>query len=263
MGTRGVLQADWYDFPQYYDIAFQSDTRLESDFVEAACRKYCPFRFGGSWSRPAAAGGSWPNWPRRGYELTGFDLNPRALDFLRQKLARRGLRAKTFEADMSQFRLARPVDAAYCPINTFRHLLTEQAARGHLECMADSLRPGGIYILGLHLLPLDADPESIERWTERQGQTQVTVTFRVLGSRPPPPDREPAGLGAGATRHKGTPLSARVSVPHVYAATVRPAVGLGALLELCDVFDFWYEIHHPLPWSDDLADTVVVLRKRG
>ena len=33
--------------------------------------------------------------------------------------------------------------------------------------------------------------------------------------------------------------------------------------ELCDVFDFWYEIDRPLTWSDDLADTVVVLRKRG
>ena len=33
----GFLLADWYDFPQYYDIAFHSDTRRESDFIEAAC----------------------------------------------------------------------------------------------------------------------------------------------------------------------------------------------------------------------------------
>ena len=48
--------------------------------------------------------------------------------------------------------------------------------------MADSLRPGGIYILGFHLLPPDAAEECIERRTERQGRTQVTVTLRVLAT---------------------------------------------------------------------------------
>ena len=69
---------------------------------------------------------------------------------------------------MSDFRLDQPLDAAYCPINTFRHLLTEQSARSHLQCVADALRPGGIYVLGLHLLPLDTTQESIERWTDAE-----------------------------------------------------------------------------------------------
>ena len=89
--------------------------------------------------------------------MTGFDLSQPALSYLRRRLARRLLHAKTFEADMSDFRLDRPVDAAYCTVNTFRHLLTEQTARDHLQCVAASLRPGGIYILGLHLLPLDLE----------------------------------------------------------------------------------------------------------
>jgi hypothetical protein len=32
--------------------------------------------------------------------------------------------------------------------------------------------------------------------------------------------------------------------------------------ELCDVFDFWYEIDQPLTLNDDITDTVFVLRKR-
>ena len=63
---------------------------------------------------------------------------------------------------------------------TFRHLLTEQAARGHLRCVAGSLRPGGIYVLGFHLLRLDLDKENVLRWTERRRETKVTVTLRVL-----------------------------------------------------------------------------------
>jgi hypothetical protein len=34
-------------------------------------------------------------------------------------------------------------------------------------------------------------------------------------------------------------------------------------LELCGVYDFWYEIDHPLVLSDDLSDTVFVLRSCG
>ena len=59
----GILLADWYDFPQYYDIAFQSDTRRESDFIEAACARSCPFPSSGCWNPPAAPAASWPNWP--------------------------------------------------------------------------------------------------------------------------------------------------------------------------------------------------------
>ena len=33
-------------------------------------------------------------------------------------------------------------------------------------------------------------------------------------------------------------------------------------LELCDVYDFWYEIDQPMKLNDDRADTVFVLRKR-
>ena len=114
-----------------------------------------PLRSAGSWSRPAAAGRLIAELAARGYQMTGFDLSQPALSYLRRRLARRRLHAETFEAEMSDFRLGRPADAAYCTVNTFRHLLTEQAARGHLECIAGSLRPGGIYVLGLHLLPLD------------------------------------------------------------------------------------------------------------
>src|SRR2546430_14996721 len=69
---------------------------------------------------------------------------------------------------MSNFRLRRRVDAAYCTISTFRYLLTEQAARYHLRCIAGSLRQGGIYVLGLHLLPLSVDKEDVVCWTERR-----------------------------------------------------------------------------------------------
>src|SRR6266480_6524921 len=179
MARTGILVANCYDYPQYYDIAFQAYTRREADFVEAACRKYCSFDVRRLLEPACGSGRLITELTARGYQMTGFDLSQPALSYLRRRLGRRRLHAETFEAEMSDFRLDKPVDAAYCTVNTFRHLLTEQAARGHLECIARSLRPGGIYILGLHLLS-DVDDDDPKRWTQQRGKTKVTVTLRVL-----------------------------------------------------------------------------------
>src|SRR5215510_7457373 len=180
MARSRILVENWFDYPQYYDIAFQAHTRQEADFIEAACRKYCPVAVRRFLEPACGSGRLITEFAARGYQVTGFDLSQPALSYLRRRLARRLLHAETFEAEMSNFRLARPVDAAYCTVNTFRHLLTEQAARGHLECVARSLCPGGIYLLGLHLLPLGGDNEQSECWTQRRRQTKVTVTLRFL-----------------------------------------------------------------------------------
>ena len=39
-----IVNANWYDYPAHFDLAFRSETALEADFIEAACRKYCPFQ---------------------------------------------------------------------------------------------------------------------------------------------------------------------------------------------------------------------------
>jgi hypothetical protein len=141
--------------------------------------------------------------------------------------------------------------------------LTEQAARRHLECVSQSLRSGGIYVLGFHLLPMDASEEDTERWTERQGRTQVTVTLRVLST-----DRRRrierlrvcllARVGAKEVR-----LRDEFSFRMYTAAQFRRLLASVPSLELCGVYDFWYEIDHPMEFNDDRTDTVFVLRKRG
>src|SRR5437762_578281 len=161
MTRSRMLEGTWYDHPQYYDIAFQVYTEREADFIEAACRKYCPFDARRLLEPACGTGRLITELAARGYQVTGFDISQPALRYLRRRLKRRRLHADTFEAEMSDFRVGRSADAAYCMVNTFRHLLTEQAARGHLECIAGSLRPGGIYVLGMNLLPSDAT-----RWAE-------------------------------------------------------------------------------------------------
>src|SRR5215831_6660780 len=261
MAKSRILVANCYDYPQYYDIALQAYTQLEADFIEAACRKYCPFDVRRFLEPACGSGRLITELATRGYEMTGFDLNQPALGYLRRRLARHGLRAKTFEADMSDFWLDRPVDAAYCTVNTFRHLLTEQTARDHLRCIAGSLRPGGIYILGLHLLPLDINKEDTERWTQRRGDTIVTVTLRVLRT---------------DLRHRIERLQVHMLVHRrseelhlryefqFRTYTVRQfrrLLGSVSSLELCDVYDFRYDITQRFALNDEMAYQVFVLRR--
>src|SRR5262245_31696155 len=136
---------DWYDFPHYFDLAFRDETRAEVRFLIAAFQKYC--------RRPArrllepgcGSGRLITALAARSYEIIGIDQNETALAYLQKRLTRRGLTATLLRGAMEIFRLPQKVDAAFCTFNTFRHLLTEEAARSHLQCVADHLREGGIY----------------------------------------------------------------------------------------------------------------------
>lgn len=262
MTAKRPLQQDWYDFPRYYDIAFRSDTRREADFIAAACDKYCPFPARRLLEPACGTGRLVAALAARGYGLTGLDLSDSMLQFAKDRLARRGLRARLFNGDMTDFRLPRPVDAAYCPVNTFRHLLTEDAARRHLECVAGSLRQGGIYVLGLHLFPPDAAEEDGERWTERQGQTEVTVTLRVLET---DRRRRVENLRVNLlVRRSGREFRLRHEFQfRIYSVgQFRRLLKSVPAFELCDVYDFWYEIDQPLKLDESMADTVFILRKK-
>jgi len=262
MARSRVVVGNWYDYPHYYDIAFQAPTRRETDFIEAACRKYCPFdarRF----LEPACGSGRLiTEFAARGYQVTGFDISQPALSYLRQRLARRWLHAETFEAEMSDFCLNRPADAAYCIANTFRHLLTGHAARAHLECIAGSLRPGGIYVLGMNILPLDVDNSEAERWTERRGKTKVTVTERVLRT---DVRRRIEDVQVCLMARRG---SKELRLRHEFQLRTytrrqfRRLLASVPSLELCDVYDIWYDIDQPLALSDEIAYAVFILRRR-
>src|SRR2546423_1506253 len=175
-----ALNANWYDYPSYYDIAVQNYTRSEADFIEALWRKHCRFEVRRLLEPACGSGRFILELATRGYEMVGFDLSEPALRYLRQRLKRRGLRAKAFSADMADFRVSKPVDAAFCTVSTFRHLLTEHAACDHLKCVALALRPGGIYIVGLHPYSSERRTPQTQKWIAHRGKTKVTATLCSL-----------------------------------------------------------------------------------
>ncbi len=257
-----TIKRDWYDYPQYYDLAFRDETKREADFFEAAFERFakCPVH---RVLEPACGSGRLvAEMARRGYEMEAFDLSKPSLKYLRRRLRRRGRTAHVFRADMTDFRLQERVDAAFCTMNTIRHLLKEKAARSHLESVAQAVRKGGIYILGLHVFPPDADNECVERWTAKRKSTKVTVTLRAK-----PLDLKKRLEEIDITmrvRTKKEDFRVKHDFPlRTYtAAQLRKLVRSVPQWKMLAVYDFWYDIDDPLKLDEDISDTVLVLRKR-
>jgi SAM-dependent methyltransferase len=256
------LSPDCYDAPGYWDLAFSDETPYEAHFIESTASHY--LKVDGPRILEIGCGGGRQvvELARRGLRVTAFDLNSSCVAWTQRQLRRRRLTADVFCGDMTNFVLPQSVDLAHCLVNTFRHLLTEEAARKHLECVAESLRPGGIYLLGFHLLPPDAAEEDCERWTINHRTTRVTTTIRVLNF-----SRRKRIETVRFSLKVTTPKKIiRLSTDHqlrIYRADqFRSLLRSVPSLRLLDVFDFCYDLSEPLTLNNDLGDAVFVLQKQ-
>lgn len=253
---------NWYDYPQYFDIAFRDETPAELKFFAAAFQRYAKSEVRRVYEPGCGSGRLVVGLAQLGYQVVGSDLSEKSLQYLHRKLKRRNLTAQTELADMVDYVPAPTVDAAICTFNTFRHLLTEEAAVRHLRTIAAALRPGGIYILGFHIIPLDADEECTERWRAKHGATSVSVTLRVTDfDRQNRLEQIRVSLLA---RNRGNTVRCRTD----YAMRLYTLDEVDELLrqvpelELVGVHDFDYQIDEQRQWDDDLVDAVLVLAKR-
>ncbi|MFI4875416.1 MAG: class I SAM-dependent methyltransferase [Blastopirellula sp. JB062] len=251
-----------YDYPQYWDLAFRDETLFEADFVEAAAERYAHVPLKRVLEPGCGGGRLMVELADRGYDVVGFDLSQAAVRYVRGRLRRRGFKGEVFRGDMTDFTLERPVDCVVNFVNTFRHLTTEEAALRHLRTVAAALRPGGVFLLGFHLIPLDADPDCTERSTARHGRTKVTLTLRVIDFN----RRRRLERIRFSLRVKSGQRDLRLRSEYDYRLyTHTQFLSLLAKvpeLQLCETFDFNYDVDDPVPLDDQLSDAVFVLRKR-
>lgn len=284
--------ASWYDHPEWFEIGFENETKKEANFFEKAFKKYCPFQVK-RLLEPACGGGRLVvEMASRGYDVTGFDLSQAMLDHTRKELKKRNLKAKTLIGDMTDFSFPKKFDSAFCTFNSFRQLLSEEAAQSFLRCVAGSLRPGGLFFLGLHLAPMDVEPLGTERWVGRRGKTQVTTTLRVTASsrktrlehlrisvlvreleRGTYSNGKPSANGNGkrVKVSNDRPSAAGKIVGRLRdefdyrlytAAQLKRTFASVPDLNLVGVFDFWYDMNDPQKFDDDLIDGLFVFQRR-
>ncbi len=168
----------WYDSPRHYDMVYDDYTKPETRFLEAMLRRHGPPAEGPRRVlEPACGSGRLvESLARRGHRVWGFDLNENQLAYARARLRRRCLRGVLWQDDLAGFEIPKGAggfDLAHCLVSTFKYVLTEADAVRHLRKVAAALRPGGLYVLGLHLTDYANPAPDHERWAATQGRTSV------------------------------------------------------------------------------------------
>jgi len=255
-------EASIYDYPKYYDLLFGSDWKAEFDFLTACFDHYAKCDVQRLFEPACGTGRLLIKLAQAGYEVSGNDLNPRAVDFCNKRLRRYGFAESVVIGDMSDFRLKKKVHAAFNTINSFRHLDSEQGAENHLKCMANALTKGGLYLLGLHLTPTEGDRVESEEWVARRGNLQVNS---VMWAKELDLKNRNEKLGMHVDVY--TPTSTMRIIDEMNYRTYT-AAQFASLLSTCPEFeiaalhDFCYEMETPIEINATTEDVVFVLRKK-
>ena len=257
-----VLDGHLYDYPAYYDLLFGSDCAAELSFFED-CFEHLAGRTVRRLYEPACGTGRLLyRLARRGYTVAGNDLNPRAVAYCNARFERAGWDPPAVVGDMSNFRLRRRADAAFNTINSVRHLESEAAARKHLQCVADALAKGGVYLLGLHLTPARGPRDMGETWSARRGHLAIVSSLQSISidHRRRVEKFEMTFDIYTPTRHRR--IAGILRYRTYTLPQIRRLVATVPSLEWIASFDFSYDISRQITVDELTEDVVLVLRKR-
>jgi SAM-dependent methyltransferase len=257
-----TLRGSLYDHPAWYDVAYGADCAAELGFLMACFKRHARGAVRRVFEPACGTGRLLYRLSKRGYCVSGLDLNLQAVEYCNRRLARHGLPETAVVGDMCAFRLPRRADGAFNTVNSFRHLLTERQARLHLACMAAAIRKGGVYVLGLCLTPTRAQPTEGETWSARRGHLQVNVRM--------------ARIGADARRRlerfqlaydvytptRRVQLVEEVAFRSYTAIQLRRLLAAAPQFELVAAYDFAYDIERPIEIDAGTEDVVCVLQRR-
>ena len=257
-----TIEGNAYAFPEYFELALRSETAVQLRFIEAAAAKYlrAPLR---RLLEPGCGSGRLLRvLAERGYSVTGLDTCSEALEYLNQELTggqRR--RVRVTNADMTRFDVGRNFDLAFCFCNTFRHLLTETAALAHLESVSRAVRRRGLYLLGLHVYPADADLESIERWSESARGVRVHADLRMLRHLPLQ-RRERLRLTLRVkTAQDDLRIRSDFDFRTYSVGQLCRTIRRSQRWQIAGVFDFDGDLDRPQALDEDAGDVLLVLRR--
>jgi SAM-dependent methyltransferase len=250
-----------YTAPRLYEIAFDMNRKGEVDF-----HVHCFKRFA---RRPVRrvldiACGTGPHLVRlaeRGYGMAGLDLSSRNIEFLGERLAAKGLGGELVVGDMTDFRLARPVDAAICMQDSQGHLLTNAQLLAHLRSVAKNLRRGGLYVFDRYMASSWTNPARSWSWSRRRGGLIVRASFSALNDVDPVSQvfTEHLTLEGGATGTRRVYRQTHLS-RMVFPQELRGLVELAGGFEFVQWF-FGFKPHQVLEKSKHPLLMVVVLRR--
>ena len=168
-----------YHYPHYYALGYRWNTEVECAFIEEALKAHRPE---GQSQRlldiGCGAGRHLLMLARRGYTMTGVDMRPEMITYVEAEAAKAKLRVAVSVGDLRRLKVRGTFEAAYCFMDTFRFLLTNEEIITHLRAVADRLAPGGLYLTDFWVpRQWDQIGSEIHQWEQTEGQTTVRVFY--------------------------------------------------------------------------------------
>lgn len=255
-------QINWYETPEYYDIVFDTETTIEAEFLESVYEKYVLSK-GRQVLEPACGTGRLvAELASRGFKICGYDASKAMLTYARQRLKQRGLKAILKHMKFTDFSFGRRrFDMAHCLVSSFKHMMTESEASLHLKLMADVLRPGGVYVLGLHVSEYANRSSTLERWKVKRDGYHIICNIRTW---PPNSKTRNARMRARLTVQELGQLKQLESnwVTRTYGPRqLKKLIGSEPRFEILCCHDFDYDIERNIPLEGEQLDLVLILRK--
>ena len=199
---------------------------------------------------------------KRGWRSVALDISDDMIDYAKSEAEREGLQMETVVADMTDYKLQKPVILTSTLMESISHLVTNKQMIDHFKSVAENTVSGGIYVIeATHPMFFFPDNEP-NRWVSRKGKTRVEVTFGL-----------PTDEYNSITQQWMVTTRMKISNGNgteYTSETVNPvrwylAQELKALIELSGVFDkYWfYGSMYNIPPSDidesEESDAMVIV----
>ena len=167
-----------YRYPRYCAIAYRWNTEAECDFIEACLKAYGPAQAARVLDIGCGAGRHLTLLATRGYRPTGLDLSPEMVAYVKAEAQQTRLPITAEVDDLRHLTVKGEFDAAFCFMDTFRFLLTNEAIRSHLRTVAGLLAPGGLYLTDFWVpRQFDQIGNEVHQWEQTEGETTVRVFY--------------------------------------------------------------------------------------
>ncbi|QDT08342.1 class I SAM-dependent methyltransferase [Planctomycetes bacterium K23_9] len=257
-----ILNESIYDHPKYYDLVFGADCAAEIKFILACADQYISRKPQRMFEPACGTGRLLYALARKDFDVGGLDLNPKAIDFCNARFERHKMKHRAFVADMADFTVKKPYDIAFNTINSFRHLSSEKAAKGHLDCMAGAVRKGGLYLLGVHLTPTKAPPSETESWSARRGHLSIN-THMWTNSRNRRTRVERFGIRFDVhSPTKSFRIEDELVLRSYTQKQMDTLIASSKTWEPIATYDFGYDVKDPIQVDATTEDVVYVLKRR-
>ncbi|MEZ6095788.1 MAG: class I SAM-dependent methyltransferase [Pirellulaceae bacterium] len=258
-----VIEASIYDHPEYYDLVFGSDCDAELEFIQEINAIYLDSKARRLFEPACGTGRLITRLAELGFEVSGVDLNPKAVAFCNSRFEELGYDSRAFVGDMSQFVISdEPYELAFNTINSFRHLREHDQAVAHLRCMANAIVPNGIYLVGINLTPTTIEPLDEEEWFAAEDSISVD-TFMWTVERNPERRLERFGIRFDiSTPERKFRIEDELQMRSYTDVQFEELVRDSECWEMEATYDFTYDIEFPIEVDSATEDVVYVLRRK-